>query len=1051
MLEVRNLVKVYKPKKGSEVRALNDVSIKFPEKGLVFILGKSGCGKSTLLNMLGGLDRVDSGEIIIKGKSSKDFTQADFDSYRNTYLGFIFQEYNILNEFTVGANVGLALELQGKKATKEAINDILAQVELQDYASRKPMQLSGGQKQRIAIARALVKNPEIILADEPTGALDSKTGIQVFDTLKELSKDKLVIVVSHDREFAESYGDRVIELKDGQVISDIEKYIAESDKKNDAISVIDNKIIQIKKGYELTKEDVQMINDYLKKNNAIVSIDETSNRDLKKFARIDDSGNKECFKDTDEDEIVYERRQKFRLIKSRLPFKDSFKIGASGLKAKPVRLIISILLSLVAFTLFGLADTINAYNKYTATVDSLLDSKVKNISFEKEIIVDNGDYEQTGTMELTEEDIAKINKKTGQSFAGVYSPNSELNFSRNVVSSIDYMELYQSSAKGFIESSTTDLEKLKFTLTGSYPATNDEIAISEYAYRMFKEHGYKRSDNSEIYDKDNTNLDTKEKFLAIHPTIDFDGKEYEVVGIIDTNFNYSHFNALSQEQTTSAGMVVSYILVEELKATVLYGYHGQIFVKKGFIDDYQQSTNIIGMSLNNNSDWRTSVSISYYKDNNVNPYSLYIGAVLNQACAVENGVAHKFFYGDGSTTLKKNDILIDMNNYASRLEDLYNNSGLPKPEWLQFYGLYDREVVIQHEIAEELLPLALANGWTFGYWDYYSWHEEDASSWSDEQKLNNLYTYLNEYESNIGGELPTWVVYHGYRIKRFNLISNYVYNKARNELLLEQLNSMTSFDSLFETGLVRTYSINLYNKYEENTPVTIAGVFCMPISEDQYLSDNSTSYTYALIDDTMYSEISDIRSGKYAFAIAPMVEKESELKSIVKWSYDNSSSNSTGKIHFALRAGPTELLGMVNNVLENMSEVFLYVGLAFAVFAGLLMMNYIATTISYKKRDIGILRAVGARSFDVFGIFFNESLIIALINFLLSSIATFGFVFYINNMLRSEYNITLTILNFGLRQTALILLLAVGVAAISSAIPVYNIARKKPIDAIRSI
>ena len=291
MLEVKNLVKVYKPKKGKEVKALNGVSIKFPEKGLIFILGKSGCGKSTLLNMLGGLDRVDSGEIIIKGKSSKDFSQADFDSYRNTYLGFIFQEYNILNEFTVGANVGLALELQGKKATKEAINDILRQVELEDYASRKPMQLSGGQKQRIAIARALVKNPEIILADEPTGALDSKTGIQVFDTLKALSKDKLVIVVSHDREFAESYGDRVIELKDGEVISDIEKYVAESEKKNDAIAVIDDKIIQIKQGYELTKEDVKMINDYLQRNNAIISIDETSNRDLKKFARIDDSGN----------------------------------------------------------------------------------------------------------------------------------------------------------------------------------------------------------------------------------------------------------------------------------------------------------------------------------------------------------------------------------------------------------------------------------------------------------------------------------------------------------------------------------------------------------------------------------------------------------------------------------------------------------------------------------------------------------------------------------------------------------------------------------------
>ena len=220
MIEIKNIVKTYHPKKGDKVVALSDVSVKFPETGLVFILGKSGSGKSTLLNVLGGLDTADSGEIIIKGKSSKDFSQGDFDSYRNTYLGFVFQEYNILEDFNVGANVALALKLQGRKATDEEINEILEEVDLAGFGKRKPNELSGGQKQRVAIARALVKNPEIIMADEPTGALDSNTGIQVFDTLKKLSENKLVLVVSHDRDFAEKYGDRVIELKDGKIISD---------------------------------------------------------------------------------------------------------------------------------------------------------------------------------------------------------------------------------------------------------------------------------------------------------------------------------------------------------------------------------------------------------------------------------------------------------------------------------------------------------------------------------------------------------------------------------------------------------------------------------------------------------------------------------------------------------------------------------------------------------------------------------------------------------------------------------------------------------------
>ena len=209
LLSVQDLKKQF-----GEREILKGISFDVKKGDVVCIIGPSGSGKSTLLNLLGGLDRFDDGEIIIKGKSSKDFTQADFDSYRNTYVGFVFQEYNILEEFTVGANIALAMELQGHKSTGSELSRILDEVDLSGYAQRKPNELSGGQKQRVAIARALIKNPEIIMADEPTGALDSKTGKQVFDTLKKLSKTKLVIVVSHDRDFAEQYGDRVIELAD---------------------------------------------------------------------------------------------------------------------------------------------------------------------------------------------------------------------------------------------------------------------------------------------------------------------------------------------------------------------------------------------------------------------------------------------------------------------------------------------------------------------------------------------------------------------------------------------------------------------------------------------------------------------------------------------------------------------------------------------------------------------------------------------------------------------------------------------------------------------
>ena len=224
MLEVKNLVKEYKTKGGATVHALADVSINFPEKGMVFLLGKSGSGKSTLLNVAGGLDRPDSGEIIVKGRSSRDFSASDFDSYRNTCVGFVFQEYNILNEFTIEQNIALALQLQNKKNDKAAVNALLEQVDLKGLGKRKPNTLSGGQKQRVAIARALIKDPEIIMADEPTGALDSHSSQALLSTIQSINEslDATILMVTHDA-FSASYANRILFLRDGAIFAEILK------------------------------------------------------------------------------------------------------------------------------------------------------------------------------------------------------------------------------------------------------------------------------------------------------------------------------------------------------------------------------------------------------------------------------------------------------------------------------------------------------------------------------------------------------------------------------------------------------------------------------------------------------------------------------------------------------------------------------------------------------------------------------------------------------------------------------------------------------------
>ena len=219
MIELKNVSKVYESKKGLKCYALQDVTLSLGDSGMVFLLGKSGSGKTTLLNIIGGLDTVSSGELFFQDEKV-GFNDFDLDQYRNANIGFIFQEFNLLETETIKQNLGLALLLQNKKIIDEAVYNCLKYVQLEGYEERFPSELSSGQKQRIAIARAIIKDSKLILADEPTGNLDSETSDSIFKLLKEISKEKLVVVVTHDKEYAEKFGDRIIEIKDGNIIND---------------------------------------------------------------------------------------------------------------------------------------------------------------------------------------------------------------------------------------------------------------------------------------------------------------------------------------------------------------------------------------------------------------------------------------------------------------------------------------------------------------------------------------------------------------------------------------------------------------------------------------------------------------------------------------------------------------------------------------------------------------------------------------------------------------------------------------------------------------
>lgn len=231
MLQIKNIHKQYKT--GDLIQtALNNVSLNLRDNEFVAILGPSGSGKTTLLNIIGGLDRYDKGDLIINGISTKKYKDRDWDSYRNHTIGFVFQSYNLIPHQTILANVELALTISGvsKSKRREKAIKALEQVGLANQIHKKPNQLSGGQMQRVAIARALVNDPDIVLADEPTGALDSDTSIQVMELLKKVAKDRLVVMVTHNPELAKDYATRIVNIKDGKILSDTNPYIIEKEK-----------------------------------------------------------------------------------------------------------------------------------------------------------------------------------------------------------------------------------------------------------------------------------------------------------------------------------------------------------------------------------------------------------------------------------------------------------------------------------------------------------------------------------------------------------------------------------------------------------------------------------------------------------------------------------------------------------------------------------------------------------------------------------------------------------------------------------------------------
>lgn len=856
MIELKNVTKTYKSKKGHITKAVKNISIKFDDRGMTFILGKSGSGKSTLLNIIGGLDKYDSGDMVILGKSSNNFKMADFDSYRNTYVGFVFQEFNILEDYNVYENIVLALQLQQKTVDNNKIDNLLEKLELKNLKTRKVNELSGGQKQRVAIARALIKEPKIILADEPTGNLDSTTGKQVMNLLKEISKEKLVIIVSHDKESANIFGDRIIEISDGNVVKD-------------------------------TNENTKL-----------------SNND------------------------------KYKTIKSKLPLKDSFKLGIGSLRHKKIKLVFTILLTICTLLFLSVADTLSSYDVEKAHAKLLVDKNEKSIVVGKYKFFgyDSYDYYNKNQIKLTLNDEKDIESKIKSKSYPIYKLQESYNYMKTgdilKIGEVDGEILYTPNGSyvemNIIVSDNSD-DLINEKIIGRYPNHYNEILISNYVADLIIKGGittYEKNVTDEFSDEYTFKPTNYEEIINSNKTFYFgNAGKVKIVGIID--YDLSKYKTLKNKKydpnkTTDEELELQREL--RLKADSIYG---NVYVNSKFIENLDVET-------------------------------------------IE---------------------LLDENMFFYRLSS--DDISLPTE------GYYISAAVPQKEIE---------------YYDGTNWVKTKALK--EDEVIINLYQLISESTQDYKKGLEKY-------------ISN---NPNEDRNVLEKkffVNYIKKYDIIGKpvNFTVRDNKDKIIKEYKD---LKIIGITGLEGQSNYYLSyDLVGEYKINVLQKTGY--------------FIPMTEYKDFKYMLETFPYNQSIQAETSY------SGEVTLLV---RTIEILKSIAFWVSLVLFIFTVFLIGNFIMSSIHYRKKEIGVLRALGSRSIDVIKIFLWEGLVMSFVSGTVSAILLIVVTNLLNTMIMTGTNMILTPFILGIRQFVMIYLIVFIVTIISSIIPIIKISKMKPIDAI---
>ena len=1143
MLSVKNLTKIYKIKGGNDTVALDHVSVDFPETGMVFLLGKSGSGKSTLLNLVGGLDFPTEGEIILKGRSSKDFSQSDFDSYRNTYIVFIFQEYNILNEFNVEQNIALAMELQGKKATKEAIDKLLEQVDIAGFAKRKPNTLSGGQKQRIAIARALIKEPNIIMADEPTGALDSKTGEQVFETLKKLSKDKLVIVVSHDKEFAKRYGDRIIELKDGKIISDRTKHMVEATNISDNVSIINENAIKINDAKKLTKKDFDELYNAIKNSEGTIFISSGENASKSmKAARISEDGRSDVFKTTEGVELKQYDGSKTKFIRSKMPLNKSIKMGLSGLKTKPVRLFFTIFLSVISFTMFGVSSTLMLYDQNHSYSRALQNSEYEcEVLMKQSIGKDvyrvydmNGNYRNESYSTTREEyfGVKEVEELNNNHFGIKYLPvtnigyEGELNF--NNINSIVDQNYYDNFGIYHLSNvSKEQFDKLNINLEGKYPENDYEILLPKSFGEMLVA----------------TKSVTKDNYLDIIDSpieiINQRGDTFEakITGFFDAEPIPSSFNDLKSNSGASLTSKAHSELKDKMNNYFRNSFNGVCFTTDNVYEMFRTNTYrryidqsyFMNVDIAEREDYlRKNLdegAIGVYTDetvkNNIADFTLYDlddkKIDLSQDFRINDGEmylpASTFNHtarSIGSSLVEKVLEIVNADRYAYRMrvnnfvptfnkyyhehryevESAFNkfrdgDFSAAKDVLTLFLDEFNKAFIInwlidEYRISDNYGNLSTDNRNLLDKLSY----ESSTNITSDE--INEVYQILYDNFDKDDACKNYFLAYYLNRLAQYRMYGDELITNGLYDLTYKDYHSWSDTEIQNVKNFFTSNNITvIHDEYSNVQLSSLVGGFSFKefryIPENPFKCDQNITWYYSSskvgkgtikvvgyykAGDSAYSPLfgkeylekigdfdSSYSSGSQYITkyVAPIDAKYSRVMVKTDFSQEQVAhilaNHTTYKYEFT--SFVYQSVATVISLINMLKQVFLWIGVGFGIFSALMLLNFITVSISSKKKDIGILRAIGARKSDVFKIFFAESLFISAICSLISVIGARIVEFFMDKSFMEQTGIS--IISFNILSVAFVVGVALIITFIATFIPVMHSSKKPPVESIRAL